>query len=108
MITRSLISWCGSRAAARAPDLLRARLMDDTKQRDEREKRDERTTTAADTPWPRGEIFQEAIVITARETRKPRQRQGTVFIICQLDERGREKESENGRDQFAIIINGSE
>jgi len=41
---------------------------------------------AADTPWPRGEIFRETIVIIARETRKLLQNQGTVFIIRQLDE----------------------
>lgn len=88
--------------------------MDDTKQRNEEttttkknKSETKKKNTAADTPWPRGEIFREAIAITARAklrsyAREPGHRfHNTSAQPMERPRGGRE-------DQFAIIINGSE
>lgn len=87
--------------------LARARLMDDTKQRDEEMRR---RRHAADTPWPRGEIFREAIAITAC-CAKLRSCTGTVFIIRQPEEKENEKKNKlpvrnNYQRQWVITKEG--
>jgi len=73
-----------------------------------KKRRNEKKT--ADTPWPRGEIFREAIAITGERARNSEAARSlrSHNAPAGREREKQERERERKENQFAIIINGSE